>query len=212
MLYWECSHGCKIMLEFDRFGRLSGKHRCPGAKDEQQAHARKRRKPFDYDNDFDLPSISKTYLEKQFMESYQCPACGLLFSDEAHFRQHLKQKREQDDEHHALYHGKVTIEKEDTSFNPPRGKARKQGMPEHDSNRGQGGKTVQSTKSKKSPAPEIVSPVNTTGDGFNNFGRVRFKGKDGKATRVHSHQDWYEAWKEAAGVKDREDGDDPPPP
>ncbi|MHA1681671.1 MAG: hypothetical protein ACTSUE_11735 [Promethearchaeota archaeon] len=183
LLFWACSHGCRVMFEFDKFGRLAGKHKCKAR--ETPVKRKEKRSWFDYDNDFDLSTISKQYLEKMFEESYQCPVCGEKFGSELHYYQHLKQRKEMDDDHFLFYQENRRII---TEFS---GHSRA-------TRAGQGGEVV-SLNARDGTAPKKVPLTVIDTAAHDSFGRIRIKTRDGGSKLVHHNRDWYDAWKDGGG-------------
>lgn len=171
LLYWECTHGCKVMFEFDKNGRLLGAHKChaapPGI---HKSRPLKPRPPALAEYGFDISSVSKAFIEKIFKESYKCPVCGEEFATETGYYQHLKQKRAIDDRHDEYYQANnQIIDDLDTDA------------------------TDDSTAHSK-PAglkPEKVSIFPEDSSAINRFGGIQFKSKDGQSKRVKSYKDWW---------------------
>jgi hypothetical protein len=171
LLYWECTHGCKVMFEFDKNGRILGAHKCrvmpPGVK---KSRSLKPRPPALAEQGFDISSVSKAFIEKIFKESFKCPVCGETFATESSYYQHLRQKRAIDDRHEQFYreNGKVieTLGSDATEEVP--GPAKPAGL----------------QPKKVSAFPEESSTINR-------FGGIQFKGKDGQAKRVKNYKDWW---------------------
>lgn len=169
-LYWECSHGCKVFFEFDKFGRLAGKHKCKGRG--AASRPKKKRPYFDYDNDFDISTVSKTFIEKLFKESYQCPVCEEKFASEADYYRHLKDKKNYDDDHDKFYAENKNLIKDVAGDEEL--------------------KTNVDLQKNNPLKPEVVSKFPKNSNAINEFGRIKVKGKDGKVKVVHHYKDWWE--------------------
>ncbi|MFX0102281.1 MAG: hypothetical protein ACFFCS_22140 [Candidatus Hodarchaeota archaeon] len=174
-MYWECTHGCKVFFEFDKFGRFGGKHKCKGRG--ATSRPKKKRPYFDYDNDFDISTVSKSFIEKLFKESYKCPVCKEEFASESHYYQHLNGKKNYDDDHNKFYNqNKNTIEYLTDEETRPI--------------------NLESCENT-SLGPEKVSKFPRDSNAINEFGRIKLKDKNGKVKAVHHHKDWWD-------VKDQE--------
>ncbi|MHA1793590.1 MAG: hypothetical protein ACTSVI_13155 [Promethearchaeota archaeon] len=173
VLYWECTHGSKVFFEFDKYGRLLGKHKCP--KSGKKPSKKKYAGTID-DQDFNMSSISKKLVERLFKEVFQCPVCQARFSSESQFHNHFKQKKDYDDDHAEFYNkNKMQIEKlldakvhQDQESNIP-------------------------SVVNKIAKPEKVSVIPSSDNAINQFGRLTIKQK-GKTNRVKNYKDWYEMW------------------
>nr|MDO8108889.1 hypothetical protein [Candidatus Sigynarchaeota archaeon] len=179
LLYWECTHGCKVMFEFDKFGRLAGHHKCHGAASGvRSSRPLKKRPPALAESGFDISSVSKKFIENLFKESFQCPVCKEKFASEASYYQHLHQKKAIDDNHSAFYRNNGQII-ENLDITPP------------------GEETVGSeppvapAASPASLKPDKVTVFPGKSSTINMFGGIRFKGKDGQSRMVKSYEDWW---------------------
>ena len=186
LLYWECEHGCKVFLEFDQYGRMLGKHKCKTIVDPSKS--KKKRSYFNYDGNFDLTTVSKTFIEKLFKEAYTCPVCKLDFSTEGQYYQHLKQKKEFDNAHADFYReNRQVIDGFDDDENEGEDKNEEGNDDNYQNDANQNSKSIK---------PERTKAYATDDGGINYFGRIRFKNKQGKSKRVKSHEDWWEDFKE----------------
>jgi hypothetical protein len=183
LLFWECQHGCKLVFEFDKNGRLAGHHKCSGS----MANIRPSRKlrprpPAIAESGFDISSVSKAFIEKLFKEAYQCPVCKEKFTSEASYYQHLRQKRSTDDAHAAFYdeNGRVIENVEpvesDVSTLP----------------------AISPPAAAASLQPDKVTAYPTGPSALNSFGGIRFKRKDGQVKMVKTYKDWWDEFSEGA--------------
>lgn len=187
LLYWECEHGCKLLFEFSKDGRLAGHHKCSGS----MANIRPSRKirprpPALAESGFDMSSISKAFIEQLFKEAYQCPVCKEKFTTESSYYQHIRQKRSHDDSHDAFYiaHKRLIeniepdeIEASNASPNP------------------------------HAPTPASLEPGKVTSfptepSTINTFGGIRFKRRDGTVKMVKNYKDWWDEFSEMGGEGD----------
>ncbi|MBD3256297.1 MAG: hypothetical protein GF383_14460 [Candidatus Lokiarchaeota archaeon] len=76
VLYWECTHGCKVFFEYPPYGKLI-KHKCKKYKSRNQ----KKLYPI-------IVKKPKGLLEKA---SPSCPNCGKLFKREKDLKKHLNE-------------------------------------------------------------------------------------------------------------------------
>ncbi|MFX0072066.1 MAG: hypothetical protein ACFFAO_13340 [Candidatus Hermodarchaeota archaeon] len=75
MLYWECTHGCKVFFEYPPYGKLIA-HKCKKRTGKKILN----RYPV-------IVKKPKGLLEKA---SLSCPICGKLFKSETDLKNHLK--------------------------------------------------------------------------------------------------------------------------
>lgn len=171
VLFWECTHGCKVVFEFDTGGRLAGRHRCKAT--HGSTAPKKPRKWFDLDNSFDMASVSKRFLENLFKESYRCPACKATFKTETSYFQHVKQKAEMDEVHARFYESNEDVISVIAGDGQP--EAARPARP-------------------SAPPPEIASNLPAAGNAINEFGRIKLKGKgkDGESRPVKTPGDWWD--------------------
>ncbi len=103
VLYWECTHGCKVFFQYPPYGKLI-RHICKSYKGKSLYSQNK------------YPVIIKKpkgLLEKA---SPSCPACGKLFKTELYLKEHLKQLKKSD-LLHKLYFGQEMIIKHGNKVN-----------------------------------------------------------------------------------------------
>ncbi|MHA1372035.1 MAG: hypothetical protein ACTSWN_02820 [Promethearchaeota archaeon] len=178
LLYWECSHGSKVVFEFDSRGRLKGKHKCK--KTITNKNKAKKKQYFDYDSNFDLSTISKTFLEKLFEKSYQCPVCMKKFKEEKQYYNHLKSKKEYDNKHAAFFEENYDVlklimsGKDDATIHPPI--------------------IMKSMDAIPIEEGESREPLNEQ-DPLRHFGRIRLKSSKGKVRLVRNANDWWDEFK-----------------
>lgn len=176
LLFWECEHGCKLMFEFDKNGRLAGHHKCSGSMANiRPSRGLRPRPPAIAETGFDISSVSKAFIERLFREAYQCPVCKEKFASEASYYQHLHQKRSVDDAHGRFYdeNGRVIecLEPASEGATP---------LP------------VPATSGAASGiGPDKVTAFPTATSSINAFGGIRFKGKDGQVRMVKTYKDWW---------------------
>ncbi|MEX2683950.1 MAG: hypothetical protein Q6373_020435 [Candidatus Sigynarchaeota archaeon] len=186
LLYWECEHGCKLMFEFDKNGRLAGHHKCSGSMASIRASRKlKPRPPAIAESGFDISSVSRTFIEQLFKEACQCPVCKERFASEASYYQHLRQKRSLDEAHEAFYdkNGRVienleSISGEVNAASPPA----KAAMP-------------------ASLAPDKVTSHPRDTSAINAFGGIQFKRKDGTVKMVRNYEDWWDEFVSGSGCE-----------
>jgi len=188
LLYWECTHGCKLMFEFDRFGRLAGHHKCRGSlPGVRSSRPLKPRPPALAEEGFDISSVSKAFIEKLFKDSFQCPVCKERFTSESSYYQHLRQKKAMDDKHEQFYrdNGPV-IEKLDVTAadNTPKETP-----------------APSTTLKQASLKPEKVTIFPEDSSTINAFGGIRFKGKNGQSKMVKNYKDWWDEFSEEENKK-----------
>ncbi len=177
LLYWECEHGCRLMFEFDKNGRLAGHHKCSGSMANIKASRKlKPRPPAIVESGFDISSVSKTFIEQLFKEACQCPVCKEQFSSEASYYQHLRQKRSLDEAHEAFYNknGRVIENIESTGSEA-------------------GTASVPATRvvpTGLAPFKVTTRPSGTSA--INTFGGIQFKRKDGTVKMVKTYEDWWD--------------------
>jgi hypothetical protein len=87
VLYWECTHGCKVFFEYPPYGKLI-KHIC---KKRRHKNVKK-----EYKNIVKTP---KGLLENS---NVYCPACGKAFDNEASLHNHIQEKKKFDYYHKIL--------------------------------------------------------------------------------------------------------------
>jgi DNA-directed RNA polymerase subunit M/transcription elongation factor TFIIS len=186
LLFWECEHGCKLLFEFDKNGRLAGHHKCSGS----MANIRPSRKlrprpPAISEEGFDISSVSKAFIEQLFKEAFQCPVCKDKFASEASYYQHLRQKRSTDEAHEAFYNenGRVIENLEPAGVET--------------------GPLPSSSPALATPGlePDKVTAFPTEHSTINAFGGIRFKGKDGTVKMVKTYKDWWDEFSENEGEK-----------
>ncbi|TFF89970.1 MAG: hypothetical protein EU548_05375 [Promethearchaeota archaeon] len=88
VLYWECTHGCKVFFEYPPYGKLI-KHRCKKYKTKDQ---RKKYKV-----------IVKPPKGLSENPSPRCKACGKYFSTEYDLKAHINQLKDFDLIHMDIY-------------------------------------------------------------------------------------------------------------
>lgn len=81
VLYWECTHGCKVFFEYPPYGKLI-RHRCK----KQNKKNTKNKYPVIVKGPLGMPEINFP----------SCPACGKIFKSEGDLQQHLNQKKKSD--------------------------------------------------------------------------------------------------------------------
>ena len=99
VLYWECTHGCKVFFQYPPYGKLI-RHICKSYEGKSKASGNK------------YPVIVKKpkgLLEKA---SPSCPACGKIFKTELNLREHLKQLKKSDYLHKLYFGQEIIIEHE----------------------------------------------------------------------------------------------------
>ncbi|MHA1491273.1 MAG: hypothetical protein ACTSRI_16685 [Promethearchaeota archaeon] len=94
VLYWECTHGCKIFFEYPPYGKLI-KHIC------RQSIEKKRKNKY--------PIIIKKPRNLLEEASPSCPVCGKLFKNETNLKEHLKASRQNDYRHDLFLKGIILI-------------------------------------------------------------------------------------------------------
>ena len=97
VLYWECTHGCKVFFQYPPYGKLI-RHKCKKFKGKSKLS--KNKYPV-------IVKIPKGLLEKA---SPSCPACGKLFKTELNLREHLKQLKKSEALHRLYYEQEIKIE------------------------------------------------------------------------------------------------------
>ena len=84
VLYWECTHGCKIFFEYPPYGKLI-KHYC------RKALGTPIKKKY--------PLYVKGPEKSLKNASPSCPACGKLFKSDRDLNEHLKSLKSRDEYH-----------------------------------------------------------------------------------------------------------------
>jgi hypothetical protein len=162
------------MLEFDKFNRLAGKHRCKvHGSTWADRHKVRTRSTIDGSGGpgFDTSAVSKRFIERLFKESCQCPVCKATFATDAQYYAHLKQKKEMDDAHAQFFESNAGIIDElSGGLNP--------------------GEIETCEPVKTSLAPETVPGFSSTELSENRFGRIHIKQKGKEAKPVHDARDW----------------------
>ncbi|MFX1305411.1 MAG: hypothetical protein ACFE91_11200 [Promethearchaeota archaeon] len=98
ILYWECTHGCKVFFEYPPYGKLV-KHFC-----------RHHRELFNIKKSFQNIVIKpKRILQKQ---SPSCPVCGKLFKEINSLEDHLEDLKKTDIYHKLFFNNKIIFEKD----------------------------------------------------------------------------------------------------
>jgi len=97
VLYWECTHGCKVFFQYPPYGKLI-RHKCKIYKSKNKNNQNK------------YPVIVKK--PKGLLEeaSPSCPACGKLFKSELNLKEHLKQVRKSDLIHKIFFEQEIIFE------------------------------------------------------------------------------------------------------
>ncbi len=99
VLYWECTHGCKVFFQYPPYGRLI-RHICKRYEGKSQASGNK------------YPVIVKKPKGLLGKASPSCPACGKIFKTEVNLREHLKQLKKSDYLHKLYFGQEIVIENE----------------------------------------------------------------------------------------------------
>lgn len=106
ILYWECTHGCKVFFEYPPYGKLI-RHIC---RHQEVSFNQKTKYPI-------IVKKPKGLLEEQ---SLSCPICGKLFKDANSLDDHMENLKK-NDIYHKLFlvdrvsfedHKKVNLKKE----------------------------------------------------------------------------------------------------
>jgi len=95
VLYWECTHGCKIFFTYPIYGKLI-RHIC-----KKEILNRKNK----------FPVIIKTPLGFLKEEKPCCPVCGKYFNSHNDLNSHLKEIKKYDRLHRLSYNNSLKIEK-----------------------------------------------------------------------------------------------------
>ena len=95
VLYWECTHGCKVFFEYPPYGKLI-KHNC-------RLYMNKNRK-----NKYTIIVKKPNKLLKDVSPS--CPICGKLFRTENDVIEHLKQIKKTDELHKNYFENDLSFE------------------------------------------------------------------------------------------------------
>ena len=99
VLYWECTHGCKVFFQYPPYGRLI-RHICKSYEGKNKASRNK------------YPVIVKKPLGLLEKASPSCPACGKIFKTELNLREHLKKLKKTDYLHKLYFRQDIVIENE----------------------------------------------------------------------------------------------------
>ena len=99
VLYWECTHGCKVFFQYPPYGRLI-RHICK--KYEGKTKTAHNKYPV-------IVKKPKGLLEKA---SPCCPACGKIFKTGASLKEHLKQLKKTDYLHQVYLEQQIIIKPE----------------------------------------------------------------------------------------------------
>ncbi len=96
ILYWECTHGCKVFFEYPPYGKLV-RHLC-----------RHYKEAFTIKKSIQNIVIKSTrILQKQ---SPSCPVCGKLFKDIKSLNDHLENLKKTDIYHKLFINNKLLFE------------------------------------------------------------------------------------------------------
>jgi hypothetical protein len=98
VLYWECSHGCKVFFEYPPYGKLI-KHYC-------RHHLSQ---PYQENKYRIIVKKPKGLLNSA---TISCPICGKLFKDEIILKDHLIQMKKNDYEHKLFSENQLFFEKD----------------------------------------------------------------------------------------------------
>lgn len=101
VLYWECTHGCKVFFEYPPYGKLI-KHKC-------------RKKPTNQKKKYE-PIVKKP---KGLLDNpnLYCPACGKVFQNKKNLKDHINSLKSQDYYHRILISSFEDLDSEDLKKN-----------------------------------------------------------------------------------------------
>jgi predicted RNA-binding Zn-ribbon protein involved in translation (DUF1610 family) len=91
VLYWQCTHGCKIFFNYPAYGKPQ-RHIC-------QPIIRKRRNPV-------IISLGEHRRQQTERTTFRCPVCQKLFEEQGGLERHIRQMKKTDDPH-AYFFGEV---------------------------------------------------------------------------------------------------------
>lgn len=94
VLYWECTHGCKVFFNYPPYGKLV-RHYCRVALNEKTKNK--------------YPVIVKPPCYLSENPSPSCPICGKLFKTENDLNKHLRQSKERDSFHKLFYSNEIAF-------------------------------------------------------------------------------------------------------
>jgi len=102
VLYWECTHGCKVFFEYPPYGKLI-KHKCKKKrnKDRKKTYKNIIKKPKGLLNNPNL----------------HCPACGKVFQNKQCLRDHIRSLKSQDYYHRILISSFDDLDSNDLKIN-----------------------------------------------------------------------------------------------
>jgi len=98
VLYWECTHGCKIFFDYPPYGKLI-KHFC--------------RKRFGENQKNNNRIIVKTPTILLENSSPSCPVCGKFFKNEKNLNNHLSSLKDLDYHHTLFFDNKILFTNDD---------------------------------------------------------------------------------------------------
>jgi len=110
VLYWECTHGCKVFFEYPPYGKLI-KHKC---KNHRERTTKKKYKI--------IVKRPKGLLENN---SKYCPACGKVFDNQKSLNDHINQMEKFDYLHQIIgaknnENHSISVENDKKEYDPPK--------------------------------------------------------------------------------------------
>ncbi len=98
VLYWECTHGCKVFFDYPPYGKLIRHHCMPTT-------------------NFSRKNKYKVIVKppQKLFESHiiNCPICGKSFTTKSSLEMHVQQLQHQDIWHKAFIENKMSIQQEE---------------------------------------------------------------------------------------------------